>query len=165
MLPGRQAVVQSGYLYEFGCATCMSSIDPSDKLQTTGSMPRFSNNLTRLHGYVAGGLLAVFMALTLFFCLMGWKPNPGAGRIAAATLATLAGPFTGAIARPDEPFCWTTARSLLPTSAGFLLMAALCQVLPLPFRRGALAFRVVAWIIGLVVWFGASIISLLNAID
>ena len=128
-------------------------------------MARFSNNFTRLHGYVAGGLLAVFVLLALWCCLIVSVPKQSSGHTVVVTLAILSGPFAGAIASPNEPFCWTTAWFLLPVCAPFLLTAVLCQVLPLPFRRGALAFRVVTWIIGLVVWFGAAIISLLNAFD
>jgi len=128
-------------------------------------MPRLFSNFTRLHGYVAGGLLAIFMAACLFLCLMMWKPNPGVGRIAIATLAAVSGPFTGAIARPDDRASWIAAWDLLPVCASSLVVGILFQVLPLPFRRGASVFRIGMWIIGLVVWFGAVILSLLNALD
>jgi hypothetical protein len=45
------------------------------------------------------------------------------------------------------------------------VLAALCQVIPLPFRRGAFAFRIGTWTIGLLVWFAGAIPSLLNAIE
>ena len=128
-------------------------------------MPRIFHNFTRLHGFIAGGLLVSFMALTLLFCLKGWIPNPGAGRIAVATAATVTGPFTGPIARYDVQIIQGSLFKPCAISATYLLILFLCQVLPLPFQRGARSVRIAAWAIGLFVWFGAGIISLLIAID
>ena len=128
-------------------------------------MPRIFSNFTRIHGYVTGGLVAVFILLSILCCLVFSVPRQSIAHTMVVTMAMISGPYTGALARPDEPFCWTTARSLLPASATVLLTAVLCQVLPLPFWRGATTFRVAAWIVGLVVWLGAAILSLLNAYD
>jgi lysylphosphatidylglycerol synthetase-like protein (DUF2156 family) len=128
-------------------------------------MQRLFRNFTRVHGYVTGGLVAIFISLSILCCLVCSVPRQSIAHTIVVTLAMISGPYTGALARPDEPFCWTTARSWLPATAAFLLVAVLCQVLPLPFKRGAVAFRVAAWIIGLVVWFGSAIISLLSAYD
>jgi len=128
-------------------------------------MPRIFHNFTRLHGFIAGGLLVPFMALTLFFCLKGWIPNPGAGRIAVATVTTVTGPFTGPIARYDVQIIQGSLLKPFAISAIYLLFLFLSQVLPLPFQRGAKSIRIAAWAVGLFVWFGAGIVSLLVAID
>ena len=130
-------------------------------------MPRLGNNFTRAHGFVAGGLLAAFMALVLFCCLMNWRAiGHDLPLVVRATLATVSGPFDGVIARPsDTGAAWMAVRWCLPACASFLVLAALCQVVPLPFRRGAFAFRIGTWSIGLVVWFAGAVPSLMNAID
>lgn len=128
-------------------------------------MPRLENNFTRAHGFVAGGLLAAFMAFVLFCCLMNWE---AIGRdlplVLRATVATVTGPFVGTLARPGDGAAWAAARWCLPACASFLVLAVLCQVVPLPFRRGAFAFRIGTWTIGLFVWLSGAVPSLLNAI-
>jgi hypothetical protein len=128
-------------------------------------MPRLGNNFTRVHGFIAGGLLAVFMALVLFCCLMNWRAiGYDLPLVLRATLATVTGPFDGTIARPGDGAAWMAARWCLPACASFLVLAALCQVVPLPFRRGAFAFRIGTWTVGLFVWLSGAVPSLLNAI-
>ncbi len=129
-------------------------------------MLRLRNNFTRAHVFVAGGLLAAFMALVLFCCLMNWRAiHHDLPLVLRATLATVTGPFAGIIARPGDGAAWMAARWCLPACASFLGLAALGQVVPLPFRRGAFAFRIGTWSIGLFVWFAGAVPSLLNAID
>ncbi len=114
-------------------------------------MPRLGNNFTRLHGFIAGGFLAAFMALVLLCCLMNWRAmSHDLPLVLRATLATVTGPFDGTIARPGVGAAWIAARWWLPACASFFGLAALCQVVPLPFRRGAFAFRIGTWTIG---WF------------
>jgi hypothetical protein len=129
-------------------------------------MRRFGNNFTRVHGFVAAGLLAAFMAMVLFFCLMNWRAiGHNLPLVIRATLATVTGPFDGTIARPGDGAAWIAARWCLPACTSFLVMAVFCQVAPWPFRRGAFAFRIGTWTIGLFVWLSGAVPSLLNAID
>jgi hypothetical protein len=130
-------------------------------------MPCLKNNFTRLHGYIAAGLLAAFMALVLFFCLMNWRAiHHDLPLVVRATLATVTGPFDGVIARPsDTGAAWMAARFCLPACASFLALAVLGQIVPLPFRRGAFVFRIGTWTIGVFVWLAGAVPSLLNAID
>ena len=129
-------------------------------------MLRPGNNFTRLHGFIAGGLLAAFMALVLFCCLMNWRAiGHDLPLVLRATLATVTGPFDGPIARPGDGAAWMATRWCLPACAFFLVLAVLCQVAPLPFRRGAIAFRVGTWTVGLFVLLSGAVPSLLNAID
>ena len=129
-------------------------------------MPRLRNNFTRAHGFVAGGLLAAFMSLVLFFCLMNWRAiGHNSALVLRAMLATVTGPFDGTIARPGDGAAWMAVWFCLPMCASFLVLAILCQIVPLPFRRGAFAFRIGTWGLGWFVWFAGAIPSLLNAID
>jgi hypothetical protein len=129
-------------------------------------MPCSGNNFSRLHGFIAGGLLAAFMAFILFICLMNWRAiGHNLPLVLRATLATVTGPFDGPIARPGDGAAWVAAWFCLPACGSFLLLAVVCQVVPLPFCRGAFAFRVGTWAVGLFVWLLGAVPSLLNAID
>ena len=67
------------------------------------TMVRRENNFTRVHGVVADGLLAAFMALVLSSCLMNWTAiGHDLPLVLGATLATVTGPFDGTSARPSE---------------------------------------------------------------
>ena len=128
-------------------------------------MPRSENNFTRLHGLIAGRLLLAFMAFVLFVCLMNLRATGyDYLLLIRATLATVTGPFDGVIARPGPGAAWMAVWWCLPTCACFLVLALLCQLIPLPFRRGAFAFRIGTWTIGLFIWLAGGIPSLLNAI-
>lgn len=128
-------------------------------------MPRFENNFTRLHGYIAGGLTAAFMALVLFFCLMNWRAiHQDLFLVVRATLATITGPFDGVIARPGDSAAWMATKAFLPVCGSLLIVSVLSQILPLPFRRGAFALRIAIWSIGWFVWLAGGIPSLVNAI-
>ena len=106
------------------------------------------------------------MALVLFFCLMNWRAiGHNLPLVIRATLATVTGPFDGTIARPGDGAAWMAVRFCLPACASFLALAVLGQVVPLPFSRGAFAFRIVTWTIGLFVWLAGAVPSLLNTID
>ena len=125
----------------------------------------FGNDFTRVHAVVSGGLLAAFMAFVLFVCLIGWTHIRDLPLVLRATLATVTGPFDGAIARPGDEAAWMAARWCLPVCASFLLLGALCQLIPLPLRRGAFAFRIGTWSVGWFVWLVGAILSLMNALE
>jgi hypothetical protein len=82
-----------------------------------------------------------------------------------ATLLTFCGPFTGAILRPFEPDTWKAAYGLLLFCAPALGLGIIGQLVPLPFRRGARGLRIGAWVLGLLVWFGGSFLSLMMAME
>ena len=124
------------------------------------------NNFTRVHAFVAGGLLAAFMAFVLFICLENWRAiGQDVPIVVRATLATVTGPFDGTIARPGDGAAWIAARWCLPVCAPSLLLAVLCQFTALPFRRGAYAFRIGTWTVGCFIWLAGAIPSLMNALD
>lgn len=106
------------------------------------------------------------MAFVLYCCLMNWRAiGHDYFLVVRATLATVAGPFDGVIARPGDGAAWMAAWWCLPACASIFVLAGLCQVVPLPHGRGAFAFRIGAWTLGLVAWFGSAVPSLINAID
>jgi hypothetical protein len=126
-------------------------------------MRNLRDSFTKIHGLIALGLLVVFAALTLFACLDGSESDLRERHIASATLGAFSGPFTGALARPSQSSCWRCGWLLLPYCAGSLLAGFICQMIPLPFRRGASALRIGAWTFGLLGWFGGGTLSLLYA--
>jgi hypothetical protein len=83
--------------------------------------------------------------------------------IAAATLGSISGPFTGALARPSQADCWKFGWKLLPYCAGFVLVASFFQMLRLPRNPGAELFRFGTWVIGWLGWFGGGFLSLAYA--
>jgi hypothetical protein len=127
-------------------------------------MRLFSNNFTRLHAYVAGGLFLVFALLSIYCCLRMSVP-PGTTVVAA--LAIVSGPFTSGLIRPGVRDRWQFALTTLPFFAPFIGMGTVLQVLRLPLGRddGVRVFHICTWMLGLLVWFGGAILSLLCAFD
>jgi hypothetical protein len=124
-------------------------------------MRLFANNFTRLHAYVAGGLFLAFALLSVYCCLRMSVP-PGSAVIAA--LATVSGPFTASLIHPPA---MQLALRILPFFAAFIALGALFQILRLPIGRGdgARVFYILTWMLGLFVWFGGAILSILCAFD
>jgi hypothetical protein len=130
------------------------------------SQESLGNRFTRLHGFCAAGLLIAFMGLVLFCCLMNWRAiGHNLPLVIRATLGTVTGPFDGPIARPCPGAAWMATWWCLPVCGSALVLAFVCQFVPLPFRRGAYAFRILTWFFGWFVWLCGAIPSLLNAID
>jgi hypothetical protein len=126
---------------------------------------RLGNHFTRTHLWVAGVLLAFFMAVNLYCCARGWRAHSNEKHVTVAVLGTVTGPFTGALSRPGQPFCLQTALSLLPWCVLGIGLAVGGQFVPVRFPRLGPAIRMAVWILGLLIWFAASVASLLTAID
>ena len=81
----------------------------------------FVNPFRRTHFYVLAAAIVVFSAATLVTLMLQSTSDRHHNRNLAATVLTLSGPFTGAIARPASSstlgFSWT----LFPYSGGILL--------------------------------------------
>jgi hypothetical protein len=128
-------------------------------------MSIIANQFQKVHLYIFLAFTVVFSALT-FWALIhqspsDWRDNHNF----TATLLTISGPFTGAIARPSETSCLRFAWGLFPYCAGILSLAVFCQSVRLPFKRGAKAMQIVVWVLGLVGWFGGGVLSLLFALS
>lgn len=99
-----------------------------------------------------------------------WAVTPGDGARAEAhglkTLQlTFAGPLAGGIVRNGQSCCRACSPALLPYSAAGLAIGVLFQVLPLPTGQGWGRVRMTLWVLGLVAWFGGTILSYGHALD
>jgi hypothetical protein len=110
------------------------------------------------------GLLVPFTALTYLAVSSG---SPGDVRDRPATLTTLAtitGPFTGAIARNGQSCCLQCSLWLAAICGPVLALGLIAQVVPLPFRRGRQAVRLVLWTLGWFVWLFGGHVSFMHAL-
>jgi hypothetical protein len=118
----------------------------------------------KLHLYVLAGFVVTFTALTFWAVLHmppgDWNDWRGTHPYRTTFLA-FSGPFSGAILRPFEPYCWKIAWGFFPYCAGFLVAGTLLQFFGVPFHRGAQALRITAWVLGLSVWFVGGFLCLL----
>lgn len=111
------------------------------------------------------GMVLTFSALTGYTM---WHQSPADfhdNHNVAATLLTISGPFTGAIARSSQHDCWRFSWKLVPYCAPVLIVAVIFQFCPLPFKRGQESVRIAVWTIGWLVWFGGAIMSLMYALS
>src|SRR3954451_24953103 len=106
------------------------------------------NRPSRARWYILLGLLVSFTALTYLAVSSG---SPGDVRdrpVALTTLATITGPFTGAIARHGQPCCLQCSLWLAAIRGPVLALGLVAQVVPLPFGRGRQAVPLVLWALG-----------------
>ena len=124
------------------------------------------SRFSRWHLWTALILWFLFSGLTLWMVTDGLddadeKPLT----VAATTLGTVLGPMTGAISRNYQSCCTRFSLSLLPYCLGGLVAGALAQVVVPRRPAWLLPIRVIAWIAGLVVWFGGGIVSFGHALS
>lgn len=121
--------------------------------------------LRKVHLRVVVAFIAAFSALTLWVLARQGPSDWHHNRNFTATLLTVSGPFTGAIARPTTSDCLTFAWKLFPCCGAILALAVVVQWAPLPFQRGATAIKMTFWVIGLLGWFGGGVLSLMYALS
>ena len=128
-------------------------------------MKEFVQHFRRKHAYV---FLAFYLALACwtFFVLSrqsasDWRDNWNV----AATVGSLSGPLTGAIARHFQSCCWQCSVTLFPYCAAFLLGGFTFQFVPIPWEAGQRTLRLVVWGIGLLGWFGGGVVSLVHGVS
>jgi hypothetical protein len=120
---------------------------------------------SRARGYVFLGLLVPFTALT-YLAVSSDSPGDLRDRpIVLTTLATITGPFTGAIARNGQGCCFEFSASLAAFCGPVLAVGLLAQVAPLPFRRGQQAARLVLWTLCWFVWLLCGLVSFGHALS
>jgi len=135
-----------------------------DRISAPG-MSIFASQFRKVHFYILLAFAAAFSALT-FWALIHQSPSDWRDHHNfAATLLTVFGPFTGAIARPSETSCLRFAWGLFPYCAGILSLAVIFQFIRLPLKRGAKAMQIVLWVLGLLGWFGGGVLSLMFALS
>ena len=121
---------------------------------------------SRWHAWVAVVTWLAFSVLTLVIVLKALDRAADRPRtVAATTAATILGPMTGAVSRDFQDCCLKFSLWLLPCCFGGLVAGAATQIVVPP--RGWLtgAVRVVAWVAGLVIWFGGGIVSFGHALS
>src|SRR5436305_14302722 len=128
-------------------------------------MKRVLQQFNRKHLYIFLGLYLVFAGFTFFVLSQqsasDWRGNWNV----AATVGSVSGPFTGAIARHFQSCCWQFSVTLFPYCALFLGVGVLAQIVPLPFQRFEHTVRLTFWCIGLVGWFGGALVSFAHALS
>jgi hypothetical protein len=80
------------------------------------------------------------------------------------TLATITGPFTGAIARHGQACCLGFSFRLALWCGPALALGILAQVVPVPLARGREPLRLAAWTAGWLVWLLGGPASFLHAL-
>ena len=138
-------------------------VSPHDAHRRRTGWPR--GRLSRWHAWVAVIVWLAFSVLTLMIVLSALdRATEKPGTVAATTAATILGPMTGAVSRDFQGCCLKNSLALLPYCLGALLVGLAVQLLVPP--RGWLTgtVRVIAWTMGLVVWFGGGIASFAHAL-
>jgi hypothetical protein len=92
---------------------------------------------------------------------LGSTGDVGDRPVTLTTLATITGPFVGAIAPMNGQSCCLDFSIQV---AGLVLALGLfAQVVPLPFRRGQRSIRLGSWSVGWLVWLAVGPVSFLHA--
>jgi hypothetical protein len=110
-------------------------------------------------------LLAPFSILTHIAVRSGSPGDVRERPVLLTTLATITGPFTGAIARNGQSCCLDFSRRLALFCGPALALGILAQLVPVPFARGREAVRLAAWTASWLVWLLAGPASLLHALS
>ena len=127
--------------------------------------PSPSSHSSRTRSYILLGLLVPFSLLTYLAVSSG---SPGDVRdrpVILTTLATVSGPFVGAIARRGQSCCLAFSIGLAEVCGPFLALGVLAQIVPLPFTRGQRAVRLVLWTVGWAIWLLGGLASFLHALE
>jgi hypothetical protein len=119
---------------------------------------------SRARWYILLGLLVPFTALTYLAVSSGSPGDVRARPVALTTLATITGPFTGAIARHGQSCCLQCSLWLAAICGPVLALGLIAQVVPLPFRRGQQPVRLVLWKLGWFVWLFSGHVSFMHAL-
>ena len=120
---------------------------------------------SRLRWAVLFGLLLPFTALTYLAVRSG---SPGDLRdrpVVLTTLATITGPFVGAIARRGQDCCLASSARLAAICGPPLALGLIAQVIPSRGVRGAGAIRIALWTIGWTAWLLGGPASFLHALS
>lgn len=119
---------------------------------------------SRARWYVLPVLLVPFSALT--YMAVASTPGDSRGRPAVlATLATVTGPFVGAIARDGQACCLGISLSVAAACGPMLALGLAAQVISLPFGRGRETARPVLWTPGRSAWLAGGPVSFLHALS
>src|SRR4051794_36953665 len=113
--------------------------------------------------YILLGLIVPFTALTYLAVSSGSPSDIRDRPVILTTLATISGPFVGAIARSGQPCCLHSSLGLAAITGPVLALGLIAQVVPLPFRGGQQSVRLVLWALGWLAWLFSGLASFLHA--
>lgn len=119
--------------------------------------------ITKTHATILASITLLFMLLAFFASHQGSPSDLQNRNPLATTLASLTGPFTGAIARNGQACCTEASLKLLPVCGTGLAIAIAFQFIPLKLRRHQTSIRYTAWTLGWLIWFLGVPLSLLHA--
>ncbi len=125
--------------------------------------PKRPPRLSMAHGLILLGLLVPFTTLTYLAVSSGSTGDVRNRPVALTTLATITGPFVGAIARNGQSCCVDASLRIAAVTGPVLTLGLFAQVLPLPFRRGQRAARLTLWTLAWLVWLFSGQVSFMHA--
>jgi len=126
---------------------------------------RLASHFFRWHAWTAAAVWLLFTGFTFLIVMSGLDKSRERPRTVAATTAgTVLGPMTGAISRDFQGCCTEFSLLLLPWCGGGLVIGALLQLV-IPPRGWWRPIRAIAWVGGLLVWFGGGIVSFAHALS
>ena len=125
--------------------------------------PKRPPRASRARWFILLGLLMPFTALTYLAASSGSPSDVRDRPVALTTLATITGPFVGAIARNGQSCCLEFSLTLAAVCGPVLALGLIAQVVPLPFRRGQQTVRIGLWMFGWLVWLMSGPVSFLHA--
>lgn len=119
-----------------------------------------------IRGWVLLVLLVVFTAATDRMVRSGSPGDVRQRPRVLTTLATITGPFVGAVARHGQSCCLDFSLWLAKISGPLLALGLIAQVIPLPRgwpQEGQAVFRVTAWTLGWLAWLISGQVSFIHA--
>lgn len=114
---------------------------------------------------ILAALLAGFGLLTFLAVSSGSPSDVRQRPVALTTLATIAGPFTGAIARDGQSCCLAVSRSLAGYLAPFLAAGLLAPALIPASTSCGRGLRLALWTAGWFAWLAGGPVSMLHALN
>jgi hypothetical protein len=124
------------------------------------------SHFSRWHVWLATILWLSFSGLTLLILLARLDHATQRPKTVVMTVAgTVLGPMTGAICRDFQGCCLRNSLTLMPWCLGALAVGVSVQLVVPRTGWVTRTVRGVAWVVGLLVWFGGGIVSFAHALS
>lgn len=120
---------------------------------------------TRAHLYIFVSFYLAFAGFTAWVLSRQSESDRRENWNVAATLGTVSGPFTGAIARRFQSCCWKFSLSIFPYCAAVLAVGVMSQLVPMPAPSIEKPLRLTLWSLGLLGWFAGAVVSFGHALS